>query len=58
MIDNLSYETKITGKDKIENYNNTRSACIVIEILKIKLKYDLILDSPNLTVHVSKSGVL
>ena len=39
----------------IENYNKVQSACIVIEILWIKLKYDLILNSPNLTAHVSKS---
>ena len=31
---------------KIENYNKTRSACIAIEILWIKLKYDLILSLP------------
>ena len=31
---------------KIENYNKARSACIVIEILWIKLKYDLILSLP------------
>ena len=40
--------------DQIGNYQKARSACIVIKILWIKLKYDLILNSPNLTVHVSK----
>ena len=39
---------------KIGNYKKARSACIVIKILWIKLKYNLILNSPNLTEHVSK----
>ena len=31
---------------KIENYNKARSACIIIKIIWIKLKYDLILSLP------------
>ena len=35
---------------KTENYNKAWSACIVIEILWIKLKYDLILSLPVQTI--------
>ena len=39
-----------------ENYDKAQSACIVIEILWIKLKNDLIPNSLNLSAHVSKMG--
>ena len=36
---------------KIEYYNKARSACIVIEVLWIKLRYDLILPSQSNPLH-------
>ena len=47
----------ILDPTETENYNKARSACIIIEILWTKMKYDIILNSPNLTAHVTKSGV-
>ena len=46
----------IIDPTEIENYNKARSACIIIEILWTKLKYDIIVNSPNLTAHVTKGG--
>ena len=40
-----------------KKYNKVPSACIAIEILWIKKKYNLVLNSPNLTAHASKSGI-
>ena len=46
----------IIDPTEIENYNKARSACIIIEILWTKLKYDIIVNSPNLTANVTKGG--
>ena len=41
---------------KIEKYGKARSACIVLEILWIKLKYNLALNFSNLLHMSSKAG--
>ena len=46
----------ILDPTEIENYNKARSASIIIEISWTKMKYDIILNSPNLTAHVTKRG--